>query len=113
MALSFTAVKGSEWEAGRIRGRTYDVQFDAAYATAGESVNPDDVGLLNLVGAYFLGVRLAAGGNVTSTYIPVFNTNNGFLQLFETGGAINTPLAEAGVEDVSANLYRIMFVGMA
>jgi hypothetical protein len=111
MALSFTFVKGSEWEAGRLRGRTYDVQFDAAYVAGGEPMTPDDVGLINIIGAHFLGVRLAAGGSVTSTDIPVFNTNNGFLQLFETGGAINAPLAEAGVEDVSANLYRIMFLG--
>ena len=113
MALSFTPVKGTEWEAGRLRGRTYDVQFDAAYATAGELMTPDDVGLGNIIGATFLGVRLAAGGNVTSTYVPVFNTNNGFLQLFETGAVVSTPLAEAGVEDVSANLYRIMFMGQS
>ena len=61
MALTFTNVKGTEWEAGRIRGRTYDVQFDASYLTGGEPMTPDDVGLLSITGAYFLGARTAAG----------------------------------------------------
>jgi hypothetical protein len=114
MALTFTFVKGSEWEAGRVRGRTYDVRFDATYPTGGEPMTPDDVGFLNLLGAQWLGVQLNSGASATTTVLPVFNMFNGNLQAYETGDVVSTFLDEvANGEDISFNLYRIMFIGLA
>jgi hypothetical protein len=113
MPLTFTPVKGSEWEAGRLRGRTYDVQFDNSYLTTGELLNPDDVGLLTVLGCQCLGVRGSGGGSTTAYAVPVFNLANGNLQAFETGLAVDTLLSEVTTaQDLSGNIYRIMFYGM-
>lgn len=112
MPLTLTLVKGSEWEAGRLRGRIYDVQFDNSYLTTGEPLSPDDVGLLSVIGCYCIGVSGSGGGSTTAYAVPIFNLANGNLQAYETGAAVDTLLKEVtSAQDLSGNIYRIMFFG--
>lgn len=83
----FKLVKGTEFEAGRIRGRIFDVTFSSSYTTGGELVTPDDVGLLDVVGAKFVGGN-AASARLNYRYDTV---NRKILVLFPTGGAGVSP----------------------
>ena len=82
MALTFTLVKGSEVEAGRVRQRTYDITLDASYPTGGEAISGKDVGLLTIYGMADIGGNATAGG-----YKFHWDTTNSKLMVFTTGGS--------------------------
>ena len=114
MALSFTPVKGTEWEAGRIRGRQIDIILDTDYPTGGWPISPKDVGLSSsIVGASILGHTGAAGAAATTGYVYIWDFLAGKLQAFDTGAAASAPLNEAtaGDDDLSTRRVRVMFFG--
>lgn len=113
MALSFTLVKGTEWEAGRIRGRQYDIILDTDYPAGGWPIIGKDVGLSSIVGAQPIGHTGAAGAAATTGYVYIWDFLAGKLQAFDTGAAASAPLNEttAGDNDLDTRRVRVMFFG--
>lgn len=115
MALTVTRIKGSEFEAGRIRGAAFDVLFDATYLTAGELISPDDVGFVNIIGGFWIALRNTAGTSATTTFIPIYNPVVGGIQLFWSDVDVaGTPQALAEVPngtDVDGVTFTMVFIG--
>ena len=111
MPLTLTRIKGSEFEAGRLRGVLVDVQFDSAYLTGGELVTPDDVGFVQILAASCVAVKTAAGAAATTYFLPVFNPVTGSIQAYENT-VTETAFAEVDSgENPSANAYTMLFLG--
>jgi hypothetical protein len=111
MALTVTRVKGSEFEAGRLRGLLVDIQFDTSYLTAGELISPDDVGFVQILGASCVAVRTAAGAAATVFFLPVFNPVTGSIQAVEQSAAEGGLPEVDSTENPSANIYTMLFLG--
>lgn len=111
MALTLTRIKGSEFEAGRLRGVLIDVRFDNSYLTAGELIFPDDVGFVQILGASCVAVKTAAGAAATTYFIPIFNPITGSIQAIEQSAAEGALPEVDNTEDPSANVYTMLFLG--
>lgn len=115
MAATLTRIKGSEFQAGRIRGAVFDVLLDSSYLTAGELVTPDDVGFVQIIGAFWVGLKNTAGTSATTTFIPVYNPIVGSIQLFYSDVDVaGTPQALAEVTstaDVDGVTFTMVFIG--
>lgn len=114
MALSFTEVKGTRGELGVYRTRTYDIILDTDYPTAGWSIAPKTVGLLDIYGASVIGSVGAAGVPATTNYLFSWDYIAKKLQAFDTGAAQAAPLDEttAGDNDLDTRRVRVMFIGI-
>jgi len=112
MALTLSRVKGAEFTMGRLRGYTFDVTFDSSYLTGGEILSADDVGMVNIVGAFCVGVRNAAGTAATTYNIPIYNPVTGSLQLMWGNAGTASVLPEVtSTTDVSGLTYTIVVIG--
>jgi hypothetical protein len=86
MALSFAAVNNAVGTPGTFRETIYDVTLDSSYPTAGEVINPKDVGLSSIYGIGVLGVSNVDGTAKTSGYVFTWDFKNGKLQAFGSAG---------------------------
>lgn len=92
MALTFTPVKGTEFEMGRLRGRIFDVALDTSYPTGGYSILGKDIGgLLEIIGVDFLGGNPGSGVLIYQWD----NTNNKLMVFYPSGGGAASPAALA------------------
>lgn len=86
MALSFALVNNAFGTPGTFRESIWDVTLDSSYPTAGEVINPGDVGLASIYGISILGVSSVAGTAKTSEYTFVWDFKNGKLQAYGSAG---------------------------
>lgn len=111
MALTYTPVKGTESEQGRVRERIYDVLLDNSYPAGGWPVSPDDVGLLTIVGLEAIGSAASNGAAQTTLTVFAWDFATNKIQAFESGAA-NAPLAEKNeATGLNTTVVRIRAVG--
>jgi len=97
MAAIFTRVPGADVQEGTLRGRFYDITFDAAYATGGVALDPDSAGLVGqIVGINWVAGATVAGTAPTSLMVPQFDFKNQKIQLWGTAGSA------AGLTEIAA-----------
>jgi len=83
MAAIFTRVPGADVVEGTVRGRFYDITFDATYTTTGVALDPDSAGLVGqIVGVNWVGGATVAGTAPTTLMVPQFDFKNQKIQLF-------------------------------
>lgn len=111
MALTFTVVRGTESEQGRVRERIYDVLLDNSYPAGGWPISPDDVGLLAIVGIEPIGGSLSNGAAQTTLTVLAWDTATSKLQAFESGAA-NAALAEKNeATGLNTTVARLRAIG--
>lgn len=83
MAAIFTRVAGADVTEGTLRGRFYDITFDANYTTTGVALDPDSAGLVGqIVGLNFVAAATVAGTAPVTMPVPQFDFKNQKIQLF-------------------------------
>ena len=109
MAVSLSQVERSTVFGDR-RIKFYTVTFDSSYPTGGEPLSAATLGFQRVD---FVMAEPAAAAAGTTAVIAKYDYTNSTLQLFESGGAINAPLAEVtAAQDQSLTPCRIMVVGV-
>lgn len=107
MALTLTQVERRTVFGDR-RVHIFDVTWDSAYATGGESLTAADLGL-SRVDLVLCEPTVAADG--LTSYQTAYSRANETLQLFNSAGD-GDPFDEAGTDDVSTYITRIMAIGV-
>lgn len=111
MAAIFTRVPGADVQEGTLRGRFYDITFDANYATGGVALDPDSAGLVGqIIGLNVVGLSLVAGTAPTADPVVSFDFKNQKLQLFGAAGGANG-LTELGAISLATFIIRAQVYG--
>lgn len=112
MAAIFTRVPGADVQEGTVRGRFYDITFDAAYATGGVSLDARAAGLVGqIVGLSYVASATVAGGAPTTFMVPAFDFKNQKLQLFGTAGGANGLTEIANATSLATVVIRAQVFG--
>lgn len=112
MAAIFTRVAGADAQEGTLRGRFYDITFDATYTTTGVALDPDSAGLVGqIVGISFVASATVAGGAPTTFMVPAFDFKNQKLQLFGTAGGANGLTEIANATSLATVVIRAQVFG--
>lgn len=113
MAAILTRVPGAEGNSGRYREYTYDITFDANYATGGVPISPKDAGFITLFGIKFIGQATVAGTAKTTTFFADYDFKTQKLQFFGSNGAAPAALAEmANATVISTFVVRAVVMGV-
>lgn len=88
--------------------RFFDVAFDASYPAGGEALSASLFGMNSIELVVAEPAAAAAGAFAV---VVKYDRTNSKLQAFQTGAAINSPLAEVDTDDISALLVRVMVIG--
>lgn len=112
MAAIFTRVAGADVQEGTVRGRFYDITFDAAYTTTGVVLDPDSAGLVGQI----IGLNIVAGATVAGTapttfMVPQFDFKNQKIQLFGTAGGANGLTEIANATSLATVVIRAQVMG--
>lgn len=112
MAAIFTKVPGADIVEGTLRGRFYDITFDAAYVTTGVPLDPDSAGLVGQI----VGINAVAGATVAGTapttfMVPQFDFKNQKLQLFGAAGGANGLTEIANATSLATVIIRAQVLG--
>jgi hypothetical protein len=112
MAAIFTRVPGADVVEGTLRGRFYDITFDAAYTTTGVAVSPDDAGLVGpIVGFNIVAGATVAGTAPTTFMVPQFDFKNQKIQLFGAAGGANGLTEIANATSLATVVIRAQVLG--
>src|SRR5262245_44378262 len=112
MAAIFTRVPGADVQEGTIRGRFYDITFDAAYATGGVTLDPRAAGLVGpIVGVNWVAGATVIGGAPASLMVPQFDFKNQKLQLWGTAGGANGLTEIAAATSLATVVIRAQVIG--
>jgi len=111
----FTRVPGADNVSGTIREKFYDLSFvsdgvNANYTVGGLTINPDDLGLLQVIGMEPIGGALAAGTAQTDIFLLNYDHVRKVIQLFGDAVAA-TGLNELGAVAINTLVYRVRVVG--
>lgn len=115
LAVSTPALDGRENDVRALRWRVRTLTSSGTYAAGGDVVTAQELGLRRIVGALNLG-GVAAASTPTTAEVPGFIVAADGLsmtvRLYETGGAVNGPLAEKGAEAVlSGQAFNVVVIG--
>jgi hypothetical protein len=112
MAAIFTRVAGADVQEGTLRGRFYDITFDAAYTTTGVALDPDSAGLVGqIVGLNFVGFATVAGTAPTNLPVASFDFKNQKIQLFGTAGGATGLTEIANATSLATVVIRAQVYG--
>lgn len=112
MAAIFTRVPGADVTEGTLRGRFYDITFDAAYTTTGVALDPDSAGLVGqIVGINWVGGALVLGGPPTALMVPQFDFKNQKIQLFGAAAGAGGITEIANAASLATVVIRAQVIG--
>lgn len=112
MAAIFTRVPGADSVEGQLRGRFYDITFDAAYTTGGVALDPHAAGLVGqIVGFNWVAGATVAGGAPASLMVPQFDFKNQKLQLWGTAGSAAGLTEIANATSLATVVIRAQVLG--